>query len=62
MDAIIEPCDRSCAVLLVEEHAQNALKAADTLAFIELGNIEWTCSREEADTQPLTSAYLRSSH
>jgi len=58
MDAILELRDRGCAVLLVEEHAQNALRAADTLAFMELGTIVWTGSREEADMGLLTSAYL----
>ena len=58
MDAILELRDRGCAVLLVEEHAQNALRAADTLAFMELGAIVWTGAREEADMRLLTSAYL----
>lgn len=58
MDAILELRDRGCAVLLVEEHAQNALRAADTLVFIELGTVVWTGSRDEADMRLLTSAYL----
>ena len=58
MDAILELRDRGCAVLLVEEHAQNALRAADTLAFMELGAIVWTGAREDADLRLLTSAYL----
>ena len=62
MDAILELRDRGCAILLVEEHAQNALKVADTLAFMELGNIVWTGPREEADMDLLTTAYLGSSH
>ena len=62
MDAILELRDRGCAVLLVEEHAQNALKVADTLAFMELGNIVWTGPREDADMDLLTTAYLGSSH
>ena len=62
MDAILELRDRGCAIVLVEEHAQNALKVADTLAFMELGNIVWTGPREEADMDLLTTAYLGSSH
>jgi ABC-type branched-subunit amino acid transport system ATPase component/branched-subunit amino acid ABC-type transport system permease component len=58
MDAILELRDRGCAVLLVEEHAQNALRVADTLVFMELGNIVWSGSRDEADMRLLTSAYL----
>jgi ABC-type branched-subunit amino acid transport system ATPase component/branched-subunit amino acid ABC-type transport system permease component len=58
MDAILELRDRGCAVLLVEEHAQNALRVADTLTFMELGTIVWTGSRDEADMGLLTSAYL----
>ena len=41
IEAIVELRDRGSAVLLVEEHAQNALKVADTLAFMELGRIVW---------------------
>ncbi|MFN8026932.1 MAG: ATP-binding cassette domain-containing protein [Acidimicrobiia bacterium] len=62
MDAILELRDLGCAVLLVEENAQNALKVADTLAFMELGNIVWTGPREEADMELLTSAYLGGGH
>jgi ABC-type branched-subunit amino acid transport system ATPase component len=58
MDAILELRDRGSAVLLVEEHAQNALRVADTLVFMELGNMVWSGSREEADMRLLTSAYL----
>ncbi len=58
MDAILELRDRGCAVLLVEEHTQNTLRAADTLAFMELGNIVWTGARDDADMRLLTSAYL----
>jgi ABC-type branched-subunit amino acid transport system ATPase component/branched-subunit amino acid ABC-type transport system permease component len=60
MQAIIELRDAGTAVLLVEEHAQNALKVADTLAFMELGQIVWIGAREEADMELLASAYLGS--
>jgi ABC-type branched-subunit amino acid transport system ATPase component len=60
MGAILELRNLGSAVLLVEEHAQNALKVADTLAFMELGRIVWIGPREEADMELLTSAYLGS--
>ena len=58
MQAIIELRDAGSAILLVEEHAQNALMAADTVAFMELGAIVWVGLREDADMELLTSAYL----
>jgi ABC-type branched-subunit amino acid transport system ATPase component len=47
-------------VLLVEEHAQNALQVADRLAFMELGKIVWSGPRAEADMELLATAYLGS--
>ena len=48
-------------MLLVEEHAQNALKVADTLAFMELGTDRVDRStRQDADMELLASAYLGS--
>ena len=58
MKAILELRNRGCAVLLVEEHAQNAMMVADTLAFMELGNIVWAGARDDADMELLTSSYL----
>ena len=58
MRAIIELRDHGSAVLLVEEHAQNALEVADTLAFMELGSIVWTGSVDQADMELLSAAYL----
>jgi ABC-type branched-subunit amino acid transport system ATPase component len=58
MQAIVEIRDRGCAVLLVEEHAQNALAVADTLVFLELGAVVWQGPRDEADLEVLTGAYL----
>ena len=62
MNAIVELRDRGCAVLLVEEHAQNALTVADRLAFMELGNIVWAGLRDDADLDLLTRAYLGGRH
>src|SRR5205823_13137627 len=56
MAAILELRDHGTAVLLVEEHAQNALKAADVIAFMELGRIVWCGPRQEADLELLSSA------
>jgi ABC-type branched-subunit amino acid transport system ATPase component len=58
MQAITELRDAGSAVLLVEEHAQNALKVADTLAFMELGRVVWVGPREDADMELLATAYL----
>jgi ABC-type branched-subunit amino acid transport system ATPase component/branched-subunit amino acid ABC-type transport system permease component len=60
MQTILELRDAGSAVLLVEEHAQNALKVADTLAFMELGTIVWLGPRADADMELLASAYLGS--
>ena len=58
MHAILELRDAGSAVLLVEEHAKNALQVADTLAFMELGTIVWTGPRADADMELLSAAYL----
>jgi ABC-type branched-subunit amino acid transport system ATPase component len=57
----VELCDRGCAVLLVEEHAQNALKVADTIVLMELGTVVWSGRREDADVELLAGTYLGSS-
>ena len=58
MDAIVELRDAGTAVLLVEEHAKNALKAADVIAFMALGRIVWCGPRQDADLELLSSVYL----
>jgi ABC-type branched-subunit amino acid transport system ATPase component len=58
MDAILELSAQGTAVLLVEEHAQNALRVADTFALMELGTIVWQGTRAEVDEELLASAYL----
>jgi ABC-type branched-subunit amino acid transport system ATPase component/branched-subunit amino acid ABC-type transport system permease component len=46
------------AVLLVEEHAQNAFKLADVIGFMELGRLSWIGPREEVNLDELSAAYL----
>jgi ABC-type branched-subunit amino acid transport system ATPase component len=58
MDAILEVRERGAAVLLVEEHAQNAFTVADRVAFMELGRITWAGPTADADLDLLRSAYL----
>jgi ABC-type branched-subunit amino acid transport system ATPase component len=58
MESILEIRDRGAAVLLVEEHARNALKVADFVAFMELGRITWAGPTGEADLDLLRSSYL----
>ena len=62
MEAIGEIRDQGTAVLLVEEHARNALGVADTLSFLELGHIVWSGRPDEADLALLSSAYLGGAH
>jgi ABC-type branched-subunit amino acid transport system ATPase component/branched-subunit amino acid ABC-type transport system permease component len=58
MDSIVELRDQGTAVLLVEEHAHNALAVADSLAIMELGTLKWSGRRADADMGLLASAYL----
>ena len=60
MEAILELREAGTAVLLVEEHASNALKVADTIAYMDLGRISWLGPRQEADMEQLAGAYLGS--
>ena len=46
------------AVLLVEEHAQNALQLADVLGFMELGNLKWVGPRKDVNVDELSAIYL----
>jgi ABC-type branched-subunit amino acid transport system ATPase component len=48
-------------VLLVEEHARNALEVADVIAYMELGRIVWCGPRADADLHLLAASYLGSS-
>ena len=47
-----------CAVLLVEEHAQNALAVADTLVFMELGHVVWSGAPPMPTWSSWRAAYL----
>jgi ABC-type branched-subunit amino acid transport system ATPase component/branched-subunit amino acid ABC-type transport system permease component len=60
MEAIVELRDRGSAILLVEEHASNALRVADIIVLMELGRIVWAGPRQEASVERLGSAYLGS--
>ena len=46
------------AVLLVEEHAQNALQLADVLGFMGLGNLKWLGPRGDVNVDELSAIYL----
>ena len=58
MDAILELRDRGARCCSSRNTRRTHSSAADTLAFMELGNIVWTGPRDEADMGLLTSAYL----
>jgi ABC-type branched-subunit amino acid transport system ATPase component len=58
LEAIVELRDLGCGVLLVEEHARNALEVADTVTLLSLGTVAWQGRKEEADAQALEAAYL----
>jgi ABC-type branched-subunit amino acid transport system ATPase component len=58
MDSIVELRDLGCAILLVEEHAKNALRVADHITVMELGTVAWSGLRSEADVERFAGSYL----
>jgi branched-subunit amino acid ABC-type transport system permease component/ABC-type branched-subunit amino acid transport system ATPase component len=50
--------EQGTAVLLVEEHAQNALQLADVLGFMELGHLKWIGPRKDVNVDELSAIYL----
>jgi branched-subunit amino acid ABC-type transport system permease component/ABC-type branched-subunit amino acid transport system ATPase component len=58
MSAISAVKELGTAVLLVEEHAQNALQLADVLGFMELGNLKWVGPRKDVNVDELSAIYL----
>jgi ABC-type branched-subunit amino acid transport system ATPase component/branched-subunit amino acid ABC-type transport system permease component len=58
INAINEVKKLGTAVLLVEEHAQNALRLADVLGLMELGRLKWVGPRSEVNVEELSSVYL----
>jgi len=58
LQAVTELRDLGCAVLLVEEHARNALEIADTIALLQLGELTWQGPRGDADVELLAASYL----
>ena len=51
LHAVTELRDLGSAVLLVEEHARNALDIADTIAVLQLGTLTWLGPREDTDVE-----------
>jgi ABC-type branched-subunit amino acid transport system ATPase component len=58
MAAIAELRERGTAILLVEEKAHEALGAADIVAFMRLGRVEWVGRAGEIDEEQLAESYL----
>ena len=58
IEAVVELRDQGCAVLLVEEHARNALEIADMLAFMQLGNVVWSGPTANVDMDSLAGVYF----
>jgi len=56
--ALRELRELGVAIMLVEEKAHEVMALADIVAFMALGRIVWTGSREEADEERLASTYL----
>ncbi|WBB61275.1 ATP-binding cassette domain-containing protein [Streptomyces sp. WMMC500] len=50
--------DRGAAIVIVEEKATEALRLADTVAFMRLGRVAWLGPRSDVDDERLASAYL----
>ncbi|MDQ6527376.1 ATP-binding cassette domain-containing protein [Nocardioides sp. LHD-245] len=61
LDAIVELSGRGTAVLLVEEHAHNALRIADRIACLARGRVVWLGDASETDVDQLAGAYLATS-
>jgi ABC-type branched-subunit amino acid transport system ATPase component/branched-subunit amino acid ABC-type transport system permease component len=58
LDALMEVRDQGSAILLVEEHAANALRIADRVAFMRLGTIMWSGATDDAEAELLGATYL----
>jgi ABC-type branched-subunit amino acid transport system ATPase component len=58
MGAIREIASMGSAVLLVEEHAQNAFGVADVIALMDLGRMVWIGPKGDADLDLVGGAYL----
>jgi ABC-type branched-subunit amino acid transport system ATPase component/ABC-type branched-subunit amino acid transport system permease subunit len=46
------------AILLVEEKANDALRLADQVAFLDVGRVAWTADADQVDEGRLVSSYL----
>ena len=60
MELFVELRDRGVALLLVEEKARDVLEVADSVAFLDLGQVTWHGPRADVDDRRLAEAYLGS--
>ncbi|WP_331773059.1 ATP-binding cassette domain-containing protein (plasmid) [Embleya sp. NBC_00888] len=58
LEAIVELGGKGTAVLLVEEHAHNALRVADRIACMTRGTVVWFGDSTETDVDHLAGVYL----
>ncbi|MYS79393.1 ABC transporter permease subunit [Embleya scabrispora] len=58
LEAIVELSGKGTAVLLVEEHAHNALRVADRIACMTRGRVVWFGDSTETDVDHLAGVYL----
>jgi ABC-type branched-subunit amino acid transport system ATPase component len=58
VEALRELRELGSAILLVDEKAREAMELADEIAFLELGRVVWSGTRDQVDEERLAAAYL----